>query len=150
MTKNMTTKNIGMALLTGVLLLGGVAPRSAFAQEAPAPATLEAAPNDLFLLVWRANLAGADDSDAVEARAAIRVLDDQRRAPIDRAAELGVRARTDRNLRVLGYVGTYVFADEFRLDPETNAVEAIGDVEVTTWGQGTKVSFRTDRLTIGE
>jgi hypothetical protein len=53
------------------------------------------------------------------------------RRPLVRARELGVTAfRNELPITLMGVSGRYVFADDFRLDPVTNEVDAIGNVRV--------------------
>jgi hypothetical protein len=67
-----------------------------------------------------------------------------------RAGEFGVRLLAN-NLKVAGLTGTIVFADQFSLDPDTNAVNASGNVRIEVWEGGIVLSrVSADRATIGE
>jgi hypothetical protein len=70
---------------------------------------------------------------------------------IDRLAELGIRADS-RSESSLGPAGTYVRADSFRLDTETGAVEAAGNVVILTVQPDATpvVAIRSERMTFGQ
>jgi hypothetical protein len=75
----------------------------------------------------------------------------ERAALIQRAGEFGVRIRSNLAGRMAGVTGTFVFADEFRLDPERNAVNATGNVKVQVWDGGLILSqIQADQVTIGQ
>lgn len=69
----------------------------------------------------------------------------------ERARELGVVPMTERIVLtgLTGITGTYVFAAEFLLDPETNHVDAVGRVVVRVMENGVVLSsMRADQLTL--
>lgn len=62
----------------------------------------------------------------------------------------GFRTTTRDDLSWIRSDGNYIRADDFRIDSETDQVEAVGNVRLVIQRFGTTATVTADRMTIGE
>jgi hypothetical protein len=60
----------------------------------------------------------------------------------------GVHGTTDQEMGPIESDGTYVRADQFRIDPAADIVEAVGNVTIVVRDGDSTVRIRADRITI--